>query len=118
MTFTIGEQPVEGTDLLKRVTVGLVTMICYATMAAVASFFIEEGPVGETGIWKRISRGLVSTFRCMFLVAMIHYLWLMLGNSLFVAPAPSYVDGEVHSLGGMTSAEDGSALNAGPAAKS
>ena len=50
LTFTVGEQPVEGTGLLKRVTVGLVTMIRYATMVAVASFVIEEGPVGETGV--------------------------------------------------------------------
>ena len=49
----------------------------------------------------------------MFAVTMIHYLWLMLGSSLFVAPAPSHGDGEINGLGGMTSAEIGSALNAG-----
>ena len=37
----------------------------------------------------------------------------MLGNSLFVTPAPSHGGGEIHGLGGMTSAEIGSALNAG-----
>ena len=36
----------------------------------------------------------------------------MFGSSLFVAPAPSHGDGEINGLGGMTSAEIGSALNA------
>ena len=49
----------------------------------------------------------------MFAVAMIHYLWLILGTSFFVTPAPSHGDGEIPALGGMTSAEIGSALNVG-----
>ena len=73
MAFTVGEEPVKGTGLLKRIAIKLVTMIHSAAMAAVASFVIEEGPTGELGVWKRISRGLVSTFRCMFAVGMIHY---------------------------------------------
>ena len=63
-------------------------------MAVVANFVIEDGPVGELRVWKRISRDLVPPFRYMFAVAMIHYIWLMLGSSLFVAPAPSHGGGK------------------------
>ena len=69
MAFTVGEEPVKETYLLKLTVIRLVTMIHSAAMAAVASFVIEEGPTGELGVWKRISRSLVSTFRCMFAVA-------------------------------------------------
>ena len=47
-----------------------------------------------------------------------HYLWLMLGSSLFFTPAHSHGHGEVHGLRGMASAEVSSALNAGSFARS
>ena len=50
MAFTVGEEPVKGTGLLKRTVIKLVTIIHSAAMAAVASFVIKEGPTGELGV--------------------------------------------------------------------
>lgn len=40
----------------------------------------------------------------------------MFRNSVFTAKAPSNPDGQLEKFGGITSAEDGSALKAGPVA--
>lgn len=50
------------------------------------------------------------------MAAMIHYLWLIFGSSIFTATAPSYPEEQLHNLGGITSAKDGSALKTRAAA--
>lgn len=45
----------------------------------------------------------------LILVVTIHYLWLMLGSSVFAATALSNPDGQLEKVGDITRAEDDSA---------
>lgn len=49
-------------------------------------------------------------------VAMIRYLWLVFGSSVFAVTAPSSSNGQLDKFGDITSVEDGSAPKVGPAA--
>lgn len=46
-------------------------------------------------------------------VSIIHYLWLMFGGSGVAGTAPSDTDRQPDSFGGITSAEEASALKTG-----
>ena len=56
-----------------------------------------------------MARGLV-------MVAMLHYLWLSFGNSLYARMVKNTY-GQPKVFGGITSLEDGSALTIGPTAR-
>lgn len=46
-------------------------------------------------------------------VAIIYYLWLMFGSSVFAAKTPLNPDGQHEKFGGIVSAEDGPVFKAG-----
>lgn len=54
--------------------------------------------------------------RSLTMVAMIHYMWLMFGSSVFAAKALSNPDRQLKKNSGITSAWNGLAIKTGPTA--
>ena len=77
---------------------------------------IEEGPVQKLQLRDRIVGILAAITRALVMIAMFHYLWLSLGNSLYARMVSTNTNGQPKTFGGITSTEQGSALMAGPTA--
>lgn len=70
---------------------------------------VEKEWAQQLGFREQFVGGLAAMTRALVVVAMLHYLWLSFGNSLYaVVVTNTSVQPEV--FGGITSTEDGSAL--------
>ena len=76
-----------------------------------AAFMVKEGPVRGLGLRYHINSGLASMICALAMVTMIDYLWLSFVSSLYVRMVS---ETPFDNFGGITGAEDGSALTAGP----
>ena len=78
-----------------------------------AAFLVEKRPVRGLGLQDRITGGLASMIRALAIVTMIQYMWLSFGSSRY-AQVVSKTAPDI--FGGITGAEDGSAITASPVA--
>ena len=78
-------------------------------------FMAEEEPAHQLGFREHIVGGLTAITRALVMVAILHYLWLSFGNSLYARMAKN-THGQPEVFGGVTSKDDGSALTIGPTA--
>ena len=76
----------------------------------------EEDPVQELGLQHRITGVLTAIVRGLIMVSVIHYLWLLFGSSVSAREASTTSNDQTEFFGGITNAEDGSALKVGPVA--
>lgn len=49
------------------------------------ALIIKGGSVGRLGLWRRVTGDLAAMIYSLKVVAMIHYLWLVFGRSVFAA---------------------------------
>ena len=79
-------------------------------------FMVEEEPAQQLVFREHIVGGLSTTISVVVMVAILHYVWLSFGNSIYARIIKNtYEQPEV--FGGITSTEDGSALTIGPTTK-
>ena len=76
-------------------------------------FMVEEEPAQQLGFREHIVGGLTAMTRALVMVAILHYLWLSFGNSLYARVAKKTY-GQPEVFGGITNTEDGSAITIGP----
>ena len=69
---------------------------------------------GITGEKDRITGVLMTIVRGLMMVAVFHYMWLLFGSSVSAREASTTSNDQTEFLGGITNAEDGSALKVGP----
>ena len=77
---------------------------------------VEEEPAQQLEFREHIVGGLTVMTRALVMVAILHYLWLLFGNSRYARMVKNTY-GQPEVCGGITSTEDGSALTIGPTAK-
>ena len=77
---------------------------------------VEEEPAQQLGFREHIVRGLTVMTHDLVMVAILHYLWLSFGNSLYARMVKNTY-GQPEVFRGITSLEDGSALTIGPTAR-
>ena len=77
---------------------------------------VEAEPAQQLGFREHIVGGLTAMTRALVMVAILHYLWLSFGNSLYARMVKNTY-GQPEVFRGITSLEDGSALTIGPTAR-
>lgn len=82
-----------------------------------SAYRAEKGPVGGVKLWRHITRGFAATIYPLAVVEIIHYMLLISCSSFFAATVPSNPVKQLDFFCGITSAEDGLALKAGPPAE-
>ena len=78
-------------------------------------FMVEEEPAQKLGFREHIVGGLTAMAHALVMAAILQYLWLSFGNSLYARTVKNTY-GQPDVFGGITSTEDGSALTIGPTA--
>ena len=82
-----------------------------------STFEIKEGPVQRLGLWSHIINTLTTLARALVMAVLLHYVWPTFGSSLYNQVASTNTNERPEIFGGFTTAEDGLALAARPAAK-
>ena len=67
---------------------------------------IEEGPGRRLGLWSHIIDTLTTLARALVMAVLLHYVWLMFGNSLHTRVASTNTNGQPETFCGITTAED------------